>query len=291
MSIKNKLKRITFLRYIYYFPGDIVKHYKDRKLIKENRLKVKNPPEAISRFKDIHKGERCFIVGNGPSLTVRDLDKIAGEYSFGSNRIYNMFPHTKWRPTYYCEADPFVATVIKKEDMRSIINGGSTAFLSLRSCDDYPDGTKENENVYFYYVKPIFGVESIRNETRLPEFSENVPDYFYSGLTITYEMIQLAAYMGFKELYIIGCDHNYNRTIETGTLTVNAEIKNNYPKEMGEMDERIQKPTFNPKTTIAYQAAKKYADEHGIKIYNATRGGRLEVFERVDFDNITTKEC
>ena len=37
---------------------------------------------------------------------------------------------------------------------------------------------------------------------------------------------------------------------------------------------------------LAYQAAREYADRHGIKIYNATRGGKLEVFERVDFDSL-----
>ena len=33
-----------------------------------------------------------------------------------------------------------------------------------------------------------------------------------------------------------------------------------------------------------YKAAKQYADLHGIRICNATRGGKLEIFERVDFD-------
>ena len=55
---------------------------------------------------------------------------------------------------------------------------------------------------------------------------------------------------------------------------------------MGEADKRLPVPTYNPKTEMAYQAAEKYAEEHGIKIYNATRGGRLEVFERVDFDSL-----
>ena len=36
----------------------------------------------------------------------------------------------------------------------------------------------------------------------------------------------------------------------------------------------------------AYKIAKKYAETHGIKIYNATRGGEMEVFERVDFDSL-----
>lgn len=286
MQLKKRLKKLKFLRMAFYFPGDCYQRYQDKKWIQSCREKVTNSPETIAKFYNIHKGKRCFIVCNGPSLTTADLDCIADEYTFGSNRIYNMFPHTKWRPTYYCEADPYISKVIEKTDMDSILNGGTTCFLNLRVCDDYPEGTKGNSNVYFYYVKPIFAIESIKNETRLPEFSEKLHEYFYSGLTITYEMLQLAAYMGFTEIYIIGCDNNYRHTVETGELKENGEIKNNYPKEMGEADKRLPVPTYNPKTEMAYQAARKYAEEHGIKIYNATRGGRLEVFERVDFDSL-----
>ena len=286
MVLKDLLHKSRTIRIMYHYPGSIIKAYKDKQFIKGCMEKVKNTPDKIKHFKNVHQGERCFIVCNGPSLTAQDLDKISREYSFGSNRIDNMFPYTKWRPTYYCEADPYVSKVIDKKDMDSILNGCNASFLNLRCCDDYPKGTKENSNVYFYYIKPIFGVESIKNETRLPDFSEDFSVYAYSGLTITYEMIQLAAYMGFKEMYIIGCDNSYKHTIKTGRLTENKEMKTNYPKEMGEPDNRIPQPTFNPKTTFAYQAAKEYADKHGIKIYNATRGGKLEVFERVDLDSI-----
>ena len=39
----------------------------------------------------------------------------------------------------------------------------------------------------------------------------------------------------------------------------------------------------------AFQSAKLYAENHGIKIYNATRGGKLEIFERADFDLLMNK--
>ena len=39
--------------------------------------------------------------------------------------------------------------------------------------------------------------------------------------------------------------------------------------------------------TRAYEAAESYGKESGkFKIYNATRGGALEVFERVDLDKV-----
>lgn len=60
----------------------------------------------LRSLKDVHKGERCFIVANGPSLRAEDLDRLqaAGEITFAMNRIYKIFPQTSWRPTYYaCE--------------------------------------------------------------------------------------------------------------------------------------------------------------------------------------------
>ena len=38
--------------------------------------------------------------------------------------------------------------------------------------------------------------------------------------------------------------------------------------------------------TQAFVNARAYSDQNNIKILNATRGGHLEVFERVDFDQL-----
>lgn len=43
---------------------------------------------------------------------------------------------------------------------------------------------------------------------------------------------------------------------------------------------------YEDRMILAYESAKKYVDSHNISIYNATRGGMLEVFERVDFDSL-----
>lgn len=82
--------------------------------------------------------------------------------------------------------------------------------------------------------------------------------------------MQFAVYMGIKELYLIGVDFNYS-------------LKNNhfYKNEIG-----IQNIFDKENVYAGYLAAKQYADSHGIKIYNATRGGKLEVFPRVDFDSL-----
>ena len=70
-----------------------------------NKFKNSADSEYIRSLKNAFKGLRCFIIGNGPSLTPSDLDKIKNEVSFAANRIYYMFDKTEWRPTFYMCCD------------------------------------------------------------------------------------------------------------------------------------------------------------------------------------------
>jgi hypothetical protein len=82
--------------------------------------------------------------------------------------------------------------------------------------------------------------------------------------------------MGFKEIYLLGCDCYYSMDIKKHHFTETVRID----------------PTFStaPNRMICgYKEAKKYADKHQIAIYNATRGGNLEVFDRVSLDDILFK--
>ena len=101
-------------------------------------------------------------------------------------------------------------------------------------------------------------------------------------------MLQLAVYMGFKKIYLLGMDFTFSveKTIEGNTI-MNDIINHN------SIIEKVEKELFDfqyfaeiDDQLLGYQAAKRYADAHGIKIYNATRGGKLEVFERVNFDTL-----
>ena len=88
-------------------------------------------------------------------------------------------------------------------------------------------------------------------------------------------MIQIAIYMGFKEIYLMGVDCNYT----VGTSNHFVEAGNTIP------DEDIR--TAYKRLLCGYKEVKKYLKKHrDIKVYNATRGGMLEIFPRVDIDKI-----
>ena len=71
--------------------------------------------KRLKSYKDKHKGERCFLVGNGPSLTSSDLDLIKDEKTIGCNMVYKIFDQTKWRPTYHCLIDVMFAKNLSEE--------------------------------------------------------------------------------------------------------------------------------------------------------------------------------
>jgi hypothetical protein len=122
-----------------------------------------------------------------------------------------------------------------------------------------------------------FVVEEKKYTSEMPPFSTDFTKSLIEGYTVTYAAIQLAAYMGFLNIYLLGVDFDYSGDTSKGE---NHFIKS-YMKE-GE----VFQATDENKALLAYQKAEQFSREHGFRIYNATRGGKLEVFERVDFDSL-----
>lgn len=247
--------------------------------------------KKIKEFNNKHIGKRCFIIGNGPSLKISDLEKINNEISFASNSIYALYAHTDWRPTYYCATDSVFCKQImsEKKNVIMLLDGCKAAFTSITGEGIYYKDDADIEKLY--YIRSL----TKRLNDGFPEFSVDCSKYVYSSSTITYSMLQLAIYMGIKEIYLLGIDFSFS--VERYN---NRIIKNNVYNHMKEIE--VEEKKGVSKALIAkygvsyladmdlqlagYQKAKQYADAHGIKIYNATRGGKLEVFPRVDFDSL-----
>lgn len=247
-----------------------------------NLYRIKKSLPNADRLKNIHEGQRCFIIGNGPSLLIQDLERLSGEVTFGMNGIYKIFNKTKWRPTYYCIQDRLLITNNFKEiNMSDNMN----KFIGVAETKRYP----KIENAI--YIK----INTENFYPNLPKFSDDIRKEVFEGYTVTYMCLQIAVYMGFKEIYLLGIDHNYSVTVmPDGSLKEDKNVKDyfaedNIKKKQSENKQQVNYPQLY-KTTLAYESAKLYADEHSIKIFNATRGGKLEVFDRVNIDEFKDKE-
>lgn len=227
----------------------------------------------LSRYHNIHINERCFIIGNGPSLKPLDLSVLheKGEISFAFNRIFQIFPQTAWRPTYFISQDSLsLSTSIK--DINQIPS--EAKFIPVESL--WYDGIELEKAVYFHLSK--------NNEDNYCLFSEDVSRVVYNSTTVAYTAIQFAVYMGFKDIYLLGVDHHFHTMRDrTGKIHIDETAKDYFAEDYNKLRKGEWLPNVDC-STMAFETARKYAELHDIKIYNATRGGKLEVFPRVDFD-------
>lgn len=228
----------------------------------------------IKKFKNIHRNERCFIIGTGSSLKMKDLDKLNmnKENSISMNRIYLSFSDTNWRPDYYVCMDRFLIEEWERDIKKIPVKN---KFIG----DRFPDFWKGKIDDGIYKLHS-YNSQVINGKAR---FSREISEGVYLAGSTTYVCIQIAVYLGFKKIYLLGLDHNLTYNIKEESNHFTPNYFSNKSKVNGTWN-------FLEIATKEYLAAKEYADSHGIKIYNATRGGKLEVFERVCFDDLFDKE-
>lgn len=230
-----------------------------------NEIEEYYNPE-IEKLKGLHKNERCFIIATGPSLRMKDLDLLAEkkEYTFGVNKVGYAYMSTKWRPTYYVGIDRRMVDSEYFSDIRPE-EQSEYAFIGDESETFWQRMHKQNVLKMHFCSEWAVG--------RYPKFSEDLSRKAYSGGTIVYICIQLAVYMGFSEIFLLGTDF-------TGIQEHGSKYNHFYAEK------ELTSVSYTDQVKAGYERAKRYADEHGIKIYNATRGGKLEIFERKDFDSL-----
>ncbi|MFI3163959.1 MAG: 6-hydroxymethylpterin diphosphokinase MptE-like protein [Bacillota bacterium] len=234
----------------------------------------KESKEKLELIKESFKGKRCIIIGNGPSLTIGDLEKVQTEITFASNKIFDVFNQTSWRPNYYAIFD-YVLPKNKNVQSKASLFGCDMKFFKRQSYL-YAKNIKGNN----CYINTWVNNKYLKN----PKFSDDLLSGIYGLGTVTYVLIQIAAYMGFTEIYLIGVDNQYSHmTTKDGQVVENHGAKS-YFVNSEDSDKRV--PAAIWEMDIAYMSAKNFCDKNGIKIFNATRGGNLEVFDRVYLDDI-----
>ena len=232
----------------------------------------KKSNQMLAGLKNKYSGQRCFIIGNGPSLTKEDLELLKNEVTFASNRIFKMFEQTEWRPTYYAVFDDSVAA---DKDLQSNVNAMPCEGKFLRA-----QGWLSNRGIN----NPCY-IHSFHSRKYLvtPEFSLDLSKGIFTIATVTYALIQIAYHMGFREIYLLGVDHKYrNEQKKDGTIIVNNT--KSYFGDAGNFEKTVVAASWEMEE--AYKFAEQYSRENGFRIYNATRGGHLEIFERVDLDSL-----
>ena len=244
----------------------------ERKLLERNRI-----------FKDCHRGKRAFVIGTGPSLQGQNISSLGSEITYVMSAFWKHESTKNWQPTYYCLSDPIYFD--GSEQMRSF-------FRSL------------NEHIYdSTFFVPAFGRPVVREQKLLPEdktywlsfagefntFTGSAIDFtgsIPSAMSVSQLCLMAAIYMGCSPIYLLGLDHDW--------LAHRNELQHFYQGYAGLESHPAVKPSLSDhsyRITMeavlivwkGYEVLKELAHRKGITILNATNGGFLDVFDRVDY--------
>lgn len=274
MNIKNAVKNTQFI-YKPLHAVFIAAHrvpVKTSGFFRERGMFLNDNYKDLQKYKNKHKGERCFLVANGPSLTVEDLNLIRDEYTFGCNKIFYLFDKTEWRPNYYCILDQdYIARyqdeIFSHIDMPIFTND----VIAKRIRSENKKGKKVIYSKQIFYTK-------FKAWPKLMSYT-----YATKQGTIMSFVMAVALYMGFSEIYVIGMDN-------TSTTAGNHFAGYKEDKSLEEnLKRRIKENGWDAghwknETELEMSEFQKYAEKNNVKIYNATRGGKLEVFPRRNLD-------
>lgn len=218
-------------------------------------------------YHNCHAGQRCFIIGNGPSLNQMDLSPLKHEITFGMNRIYILFEKLGWQTTYFACVNP---TVVDQYG-RDIEQLPMPKFIGWHA-----------RNMMRFTESTILLAPDIKR----PYFSPNPVHTLWEGATVTYAAMQIAYYMGFSEVILIGVDHNFVDKGDPHKLVVTESHDANHfdPNYFGK-GVRWNLPDLET-SEIAYTLARDHYAANGRRILDATVGGKLQVFPKVDFASL-----
>jgi len=255
-------------------------------------LKDLLPDEILARnnrFYNLHRGERCFILGSGHSVKEQNLTRLAGEIVMTQNHFH---AHEEIRiidPTYHVNVPKYQPREFD-EDWRDW----------LRTMDDrlpretvlfFGENTKYlvDEMGLFqgraYYMKHGYSSVAVR---RAPV---DITQAIMAVPTVLTQCLAIAIYMGFREVYLLGFDLDQMYRLSNraqvrfyglSPITANrSEI---------EAEESLGASGLDwVSMWIIWQQCnllKKEAERVGTKIINATRGGLLNMFERCSYEEI-----
>lgn len=233
-------------------------------------------------LKDRHRHRRAFVIGAGPSLRTSDLERLEGEITFASNKIYLATDTIAWRPTYYSVIDVLVAQN----------NAERICALDLTHIHSVAVRPYLGEDPRFLYLDHLPTIE--RFGGRLLGFSRDLLTGVYGGRTVIYQQLQIALYMGIREVYLIGVDFSFDvpkgsatgATSDLGETVIRSrgEVNHFHPdyRKPGEawtmprMDEQRQ----------AFRRARRAFERAGGRLVNASRQTKLDALPRANFDDL-----
>lgn len=225
----------------------------------------KHTTRVLKPYHNRYDGCRCIVIGNGPSLRKMNLALLKDEYTFGLNRIYLLYEELGFETTFLVSVNRFVlqqfSDDLKKLTMLKFLNW---AYRSPYNADS---------STSFVCFKPRHITDgSICN------------GIYPLGATVTNVALEIAFFMGFSEVILIGVDHLYKDEGVGNVAIVSQKPDTNH----------FSPTYFGPGVTWqlpdyilmerGYRVMKSLFENDGRRIVDATSGGNLSIYQKVDFE-------
>lgn len=259
--------------------------------------KYKNVLNRNLELKNKFKGKRCFIIGSGPSIKDQDLLKLTGEETFVCNTFWRHPQYYELNPKNYAGLDPgppqLKSNFLKEElaeKEKDLTRLATRFFFHLEGFYEHFKNINifQNDNVYYLHMGGFFK-ENLNFNTEIDKTIPRVKNVIIGCITI-------AAYMGFEEIYLLGCEHSFlasPRQFEEEhffpgtayTTSIDEKERERYAMTIKTYEGVIDqvKILFQ---NYRYLKAKLAKTHPKIKIYNATPNSFLDVFPFVKFEDV-----
>lgn len=217
--------------------------------------------------------KRIFIIGNGPSLSPRDLDLIKDEDSFGINRIGMIFSKTEWRPSYFiCATFRTKWSQFYRRDVNRVIDLGIPCYIGERikgTVNDAPNVT---------YIKCLH-IDDDPEEDWWEDISGGKVSIY--GQTL-FGAIRIATFLGYNKLYLLGVDGGYKNTGKDGD-------ENHFDPAYEEKRHRDGGDRLNwqiKRVQASHELLARNSLKHGFQIYNVSRNSYIDTYPKRSLEDV-----
>lgn len=232
-----------------------------------NRISYLFVSNSCKALQDKFQGQTCYIVGNGPSLNKMDLSLLDDKFVFGLNKIHLINRTNPLKVDIMVCVNEFVI----QQSYDQIIKNAPITFLKW--------------NWKFLFKKKTKNIYYLNSDFSFTRFSNDITKNISEGYTVTFVAMQIAFYLGFKNIILIGVDHSFVQVGNANEVqSLDHDDINHFSKDYFKGNKWQLADLFN--SELSYTIAKFYFEKHDRKILNAGINSKLNIFQKVDFESV-----
>ncbi len=221
--------------------------------------------ERLTRFRNRFAGQECIVMGNGPSLRAVDFALVGNRRLFGLNKVHLAIDFIGRTPDFVVCVNRKVLGQITGELARL----RAVKFLSGRAGLPLP-------------LDPLTFYFNSFYDPHAPRFSTDIVRHVHEGWTVTHAALQLAYYLGFTKVVIVGLDHRFQDTPgqPNEPHRMQGPDRNHFSPEYFGFGQEWDLPDL-AESENSYREARKFYEAAGRVILDATEGGHCPVFDKL----------